>query len=160
MGNAILASEEGTQPSRLKREHEIRVWDWNATLAFDARGSRWGIVVNHFLTAYKIPLKFSKLHGWLWRISKYFGSHVALDLRDCTVDLLKCPELDPVYILVFVSVLLNCFDKFTNFAQITKLSHHIKTHTSDSKTSTCRISSNGVARFINLLNSQNKSLLC
>ena len=112
--NATLTSKEGTWPSRLigntrfasKIETQpSRVWH---------KARVWGIVINHFLTAYRAPPKFSKLRSRLKQISKYFGSRVALHLRDCTGNLLKCPyfrectvELLKAPERIVVSVLLN-----------------------------------------------------
>ena len=55
----------------------------------------------------KSPSKFLKPRDLVGRISKYFGFHLDLGLRDWTDNLLKYSEFDPVWILVFVSVLLN-----------------------------------------------------
>jgi len=38
---------------------------------------------------------------------KYFGTPLVLDISDCTDNLLKCSDLDRVWIMFFVSVLLN-----------------------------------------------------
>jgi len=51
----------------------------------------------------ELPPKFSKLRGR--RFSKYFELHVGSN--DWTDNLVNCSELDLVWILVFVSVLLN-----------------------------------------------------
>ena len=54
------------------------------------------------------PPKFLTLCGRLGRISKYFELHLILGSHDLTDNLSRCPELDPNWILVFVSALLNC----------------------------------------------------
>ena len=53
------------------------------------------------------PQKFSILHSWLGWISKYFRFWLNLGFSWLTGNLLRCPELNPVWIVVFVSVLLN-----------------------------------------------------
>ena len=44
----------------------------------------------------ELPLKFTKLYGWLGRISEHFGLHIDLEFRDWIGNLLKCPEIDLV----------------------------------------------------------------
>jgi len=38
---------------------------------------------------------------------EYFGLHIDLDFCDWIGNILRCPELDLVWILIFVSILLN-----------------------------------------------------
>ena len=56
----------------------------------------------------ELPPKFLKLRSCLEQISKHFGLQLILGSHNWTDNLLRCPELDPVWILLFLSVLLNC----------------------------------------------------
>jgi len=78
-----------TRPSHWS---EVRVW--------------WSLVI--FRQPTEHPPKFSILRGWLGQISKYFELQLILGSYDWTDNLSRCPEFDPIWILVFVSVLLNC----------------------------------------------------
>ena len=60
-----------------------------------------------FRQSIELSLKFLKLRGWLGRVSKHFGLCWQQALQDWTGNLLRYLELDSVWILVFVNVLLN-----------------------------------------------------
>jgi len=89
---------------------------WSPTLAFvwkrDPRISMRPAFEALSSVIFRQPIeplpRFLKSHGWLRRILKYFGLHLDLGLHDWSSNLLKYPELDPVWILVFMSILLNC----------------------------------------------------
>ena len=127
---ALMLKREVDWGLRLKKKHDLRVcwWNtrlafamerdlhvcwWNARLAFGiekrllclAWGHVWSFVISNFWQHTEISPKFLKLRPG--RILKYFRLHAGLNLHDCTCNLLNCLELDPIWMLVFVSVLLN-----------------------------------------------------
>ena len=77
-------------------------------LRFEVRLTSDGLSLVIFRQPIELPPKFLTLHSLLGQILKYIGLQLILSSHDWIDSLLRCPELDPVWILIFVSVLLNC----------------------------------------------------